>query len=766
MPYTILLVDDDPVFREEFRELLLMEKYDVLEAPDGKECLRIIKKPNIIDLVILDQKMPDMNGTKVLRKLKQIDPELSIIILTGYSTKEVAIDALRGNADDYLEKPLKVEKALMIIKKVLKKKQREVTGIINKIKYLIEKNFHRNVTLKEASEIVYLSPKYISRLFKKKTGTGFREYKLSVKMDRARELLNKTDYNINEISYKIGYLNIGSFITSFKKTTGCTPTEYRQGNVINTKKKGEKSISMPSLNTDNTTHKKGLSDRKYLLNIINSIQTGIVICGLDCQIKFVNNVIINELGDPAGNRCFKYIYNKEHTCFFCNNKQGFSKKTIISEWYNPNTGSYFKITESFLINPDQSISKLLVFDNITEQKNKVKHLEKSQNKLESQTEMKNKQLEAIKSDLRKKEKQIRISNELFEKIFLNTHFYIAFLDSNFTFIKVNKAYANFYMESADFFEGKNYFEFNSHNKQREIFNQVNVSGISYITYSETFKFPGIYRDRSIYWDWSLQPLISEQNEVEGLIFIAIDVTERKKAENKLIRTQKKLSDTRRLSDIGTLAATVAHELRNPLGVIQTAIYNIKRKSKDTRFHRHIKNIEKKISESEQIINNLLNYSKIKKPQLKQIHLFYFLEECINTIMAQYQKYNVIINKKYDSVQGINIFIDPFQIREVINNILNNAYQAFPEKEGGIDVSGHIHDNLLILIIKDTGKGIDKKDIKKIFTPFFTRKSKGTGLGLSICRELINLHNGTIEIKSKKGKGTKVTITLPVEEKNQ
>ena len=165
------------------------------------------------------------------------------------------------------------------------------------------------------------------------------------------------------------------------------------------------------------------------------------------------------------------------------------------------------------MNLDQSISKLLVFDNITEQKNKVKHLEKSQNKLESQTEIKNKQLEAIKNDLKKKEKQIRISNELFEKIFLNTHFYIAFLDSNFNFIKVNKAYANFYMEPADYFEGKNYFEFSSHNKQKEIFNKVNVSGKPYITYSENFKFPGIYGDRIIYWDWSLQPLTNEQNEV-------------------------------------------------------------------------------------------------------------------------------------------------------------------------------------------------------------------------------------------------------------
>ena len=181
MPYTILLVDDDAIFREELREILLMEKYDVLEASNGKEALSIIKKPHIIDLIILDERMPGLDGTEVLRKLKKIDSNLPIIILTGYSTKEVAIKALRADADDYLEKPLKVEKALVRIQNILNKKQKEVKGIIDKLKYFIEKNFHKNITLNEASKIVYLSPKYISRLFKEKAGIGFRKYKLKVK---------------------------------------------------------------------------------------------------------------------------------------------------------------------------------------------------------------------------------------------------------------------------------------------------------------------------------------------------------------------------------------------------------------------------------------------------------------------------------------------------------------------------------------------------------------------------------------------------------
>ena len=129
--------------------------------------------------------------------------------------------------DDFLEKPLQIQSALQRIKKLLGTKQKYVTGVINKIKYAIEKNFHKNISLKQASEIVCLSPKYISRIFKEHTGVGFNEYKLELKVTRAKELLQGTDLNINQISDRIGYMNVESFIRIFKRITGYTPTSYR-----------------------------------------------------------------------------------------------------------------------------------------------------------------------------------------------------------------------------------------------------------------------------------------------------------------------------------------------------------------------------------------------------------------------------------------------------------------------------------------------------------------------------------------------------------
>ncbi len=226
MPYTILIVDDDRIFRSEFREVL-EDKYEVFEAAGGEQALEILSQPNIVDLVLLDIKMPGMQGTEVLSKIKSISPSVLIVMLTGYGTKEIIIESLRAHADDFLEKPLQIQSALQRINKLLGTKQKYVAGVINKIKYAIEKNFHKNISLKQASEIVCLSPKYISRIFKEHTGVGFNEYKLELKVTRAKELLQGTDLNINQISDRIGYMNVESFIRIFKRITGYTPTSYR-----------------------------------------------------------------------------------------------------------------------------------------------------------------------------------------------------------------------------------------------------------------------------------------------------------------------------------------------------------------------------------------------------------------------------------------------------------------------------------------------------------------------------------------------------------
>ena len=103
---------------------------------------------------------------------------------------------------------------------------------------------------------------------------------------------------------------------------------------------------------------------------------------------------------------------------------------------------------------------------------------------------------------------------------------------------------------------------------------------------------------------------------------------------------------------------------------------------------------------------------------------------------------------------------PTQIKEVLNNILNNAFDAIPNGNGEVVVTSRDKGNFISIDIKDNGIGIPEGDIERIFDPFFTTKAKGTGLGLSVCKQIIKLHNGTVDINSVVGQGTTVSITLP------
>ncbi|OGF48688.1 MAG: hypothetical protein A2231_00910 [Candidatus Firestonebacteria bacterium RIFOXYA2_FULL_40_8] len=230
---TILLVDDDNILRSEFIDCF--EEYNIIEAVNGESALSILKKPNQIDLVILDVRMPGRSGLEILKCIREMDKDVKIIIFTGYGSKDTVLSAFRDKADDFIEKPLDVDSTREVIEKVLstKKGLPESDGMdlkdkMEKVKVFIERNYLKKVTLKDASNVVGLSPKYLSRMFREKINMGFNDYKLRLKINKSKEFLKKTGYNVDQIAYKLGYENSESFIRQFKKITGFTPTEYRK----------------------------------------------------------------------------------------------------------------------------------------------------------------------------------------------------------------------------------------------------------------------------------------------------------------------------------------------------------------------------------------------------------------------------------------------------------------------------------------------------------------------------------------------------------
>ncbi len=293
---------------------------------------------------------------------------------------------------------------------------------------------------------------------------------------------------------------------------------------------------------------------------------------------------------------------------------------------------------------------------------------------------------------------------------------------------------------------------------------------------ETPLAPGITR----YWSESWFPVRDNTGEIIGFGSIVEEITDRRKAEEilkrdretlsrmvnsqaeKLVDTATELEKAKRLSDIGALAATVAHELRNPLAAIGMAAHNIGRKTDLPYIHKRLKKIKNKVNESDHIINNLLFYSRIRPPHREDVNINQILNNCLATVENQSRK-EVSLVPDLDSIRDVVIEADGIQLKEVFNNILNNALHAIPSQGGVIKITGRNGNGYIEIDITDNGDGMDKDTVDKIFDPFFTTKARGTGLGLSVSRQIIKLHRGDIEVSSEPGEYTSVLVRLPRKE---
>jgi two-component system NtrC family sensor kinase len=164
--------------------------------------------------------------------------------------------------------------------------------------------------------------------------------------------------------------------------------------------------------------------------------------------------------------------------------------------------------------------------------------------------------------------------------------------------------------------------------------------------------------------------------------------------------------------------------------------------------------------SSDIINRLLKFSKPSKGQIQAVNINESLEGLVEMLEHQYSVRNIRIAKNY--APGLpRVRIDEKEIQEVIMNLLHNAADAMAEG-GTVTVATSCSPREIRIAVSDTGCGISRENMQKLFTPFFTTKDKGTGLGLSVCYGLIKAHKGELKCESQLGRGTTFTIVLPIE----
>jgi signal transduction histidine kinase len=262
-----------------------------------------------------------------------------------------------------------------------------------------------------------------------------------------------------------------------------------------------------------------------------------------------------------------------------------------------------------------------------------------------------------------------------------------------------------------------------------------------------------------------------RRQISGAFHGVLLLHEREKAEAALEKAyadlkaaQQKLILKERLATLGKLAATVSHEIRNPLGTIRISASAVDRKTRDKGLgvEHALDRIQRNIIRCDNIISELLDYTRMPDLNLKLVSF----DQWINRLLdEQILPGGITISREI--VPDIKILLDAERFRRVIINLIDNALQAMlelPETSKQIrllKVQSSVLGNRLKIIIADSGPGIPQDVMPHIFEPLYSTKSTGVGLGLSVVKGIIEQHGGRIKISSKPGKGVKVIVLLPL-----
>jgi PAS domain S-box-containing protein len=279
--------------------------------------------------------------------------------------------------------------------------------------------------------------------------------------------------------------------------------------------------------------------------------------------------------------------------------------------------------------------------------------------------------------------------------------------------------------------------------------------------------------------------VQREGAIKIVYGVVSSVTERKQAEERIKNqnvlleqaVQKKTREMElimerlirqeKLATIGQISTSIAHELRNPLGVIKLSAFYLKDlylkgklDSTNSKVKEHLELIEAELYTTNRVITDLLAMTRMNGAKREEVDLRAIILEAAGRSHLDQQ---IQLHLELDP-EPFLIWVDPVQFRQVMINILTNAVQAC-SGQAVVTIKGILlaADNVCQIQIQDNGCGIPPETIDSIFEPLYTTKNKGTGLGLTICKQIIENHAGAISVSSQPGQGTTVQILLPLNE---
>lgn len=294
-----------------------------------------------------------------------------------------------------------------------------------------------------------------------------------------------------------------------------------------------------------------------------------------------------------------------------------------------------------------------------------------------------------------------------------------------------------------------------------------VSAITILYVSSTYILENLFRD-----------IVGYQSKIFSLLIVAVLVIVSQPLKNyiqKLIdkyffhgsiqeideenmKLRNELEKSEKLKAVATLAAGMAHEIKNPLTSIKTFSEYLPEKHNNRRFiDKFSRIVPSEVDKINNIVKQLLEFSKPSELKTEPSDINSILDQTCDLLTNDLLKKHIKIKKDYSPVPSVSI--DPVQIKQVFLNLLLNAEEAIGSS-GKIELETKVSGGRLLVNIKDNGKGIGKEDLKRVFDPFFSRKDEGSGLGLSVAHGIIQKHKGKIRVSSS-SEGTQFQISLPL-----
>jgi signal transduction histidine kinase len=230
------------------------------------------------------------------------------------------------------------------------------------------------------------------------------------------------------------------------------------------------------------------------------------------------------------------------------------------------------------------------------------------------------------------------------------------------------------------------------------------------------------------------------------------------------RHRKELRRSEQLAAVGELAASIAHEVRNPLAGMKGALEVLRGELSVKPSNLEIVDeLVAQIARLEDLVRDLLTYARPSAIAVQGFDLHDMLDRLIKMYKDEAEAAQITIHRVYGPGTG-RISADPQQMEQVFFNLIHNAIQAM-EQGGTLTVATQATRAATVISFRDTGKGVPEADLGRIFQPFFTTKHRGSGLGLPIVKKIIDAHGGSVEVTSTPGEGTAATISLPFTEED-